>query len=60
MVIEVYKDFGFEDINLKMATRPELRVGDDLVWDKAESALSEVLNNRGLQWEPLPGEGAFY
>ena len=60
MVIEVYKDFGFEDINLKLATRPELRVGDDLVWDKAESALSEVLNNRGLQWEPLPGEGAFY
>ena len=60
MVIEVYKDFGFEDINLKMATRPELRVGDDLVWDKAESALSEVLNNRGMKWEPLPGEGAFY
>ena len=60
MVIEVYKDFGFEDINLKMATRPELRVGDDLVWDKAESALSGVLNNRGLKWEPLPGEGAFY
>ena len=60
MVIEVYKDFGFEDINLKMATRPELRVGDDLVWDKAESALSEVLNSKGLKWEPLPGEGAFY
>ena len=60
MVIEVYKDFGFEDISLKMATRPELRVGDDLVWDKAESALSEVLNSKGLKWEPLPGEGAFY
>jgi len=60
MVFEVYKDFGFKDIHLKMATRPELRVGDDFVWDKSENTLSEVLNKRGVDWEALPGEGAFY
>ena len=60
MVFDVYKDFGFEDIGVKMATRPEMRVGNDTVWDESELALEEVLNNKDLEWEKLEGEGAFY
>ncbi len=60
LLFEVYKDFGFEEIIIKLSTRPENRVGDDAVWDKAENALELALNNKGLDWELQPGEGAFY
>ncbi len=57
---EVYADFGFTNIEYKLSTRPEQRVGSDEVWDKAENALSDALNAKGLEFELLPGEGAFY
>ena len=60
LLFEVYKDFGFEEVLIKLSTRPENRVGDDSVWDKAEQALELALNNKGLDWELQPGEGAFY
>ncbi len=60
LLFEVYKDFGFEEVIIKLSTRPENRVGDDSVWDKAESALELALNNKGLAWDLQPGEGAFY
>ncbi len=56
----VYKDFGFEQVLIKLSTRPEKRVGNDDVWDKAEKALEIALNNKGLKWDLQPGEGAFY
>jgi threonyl-tRNA synthetase len=60
LLFEIYKDFGFEEVIIKLSTRPENRVGDDSVWDKAESALEIALNNKGLAWDLQPGEGAFY
>ena len=60
LVRKVYADFGFTDITIKLALRPEKRVGADVVWDKAETALREALKASGLEWEELPGEGAFY
>ena len=60
MLFAVYKDFGFDDVIIKLSTRPENRVGDDDVWDKAENALELALNNKGLKWDLQPGEGAFY
>jgi threonyl-tRNA synthetase len=60
MLFDVYKDFGFNEVIIKLSTRPENRVGDDALWDKAESALELALNNKGLKWELQPGEGAFY
>ncbi|MEQ6885937.1 threonine--tRNA ligase [Salicola sp. Rm-C-2C1-2] len=57
---EVYQDFGFREIQYKLSTRPEHRVGSDEIWDKSEKALEEALNNEGVEWELLPGEGAFY
>ena len=57
---EVYKDFGFTDVIYRLSTRPEKRVGSDEVWDKAEKALAEAMDAKQLQWEELPGEGAFY
>ncbi|MEI7995605.1 MAG: threonine--tRNA ligase [Methylococcaceae bacterium] len=60
MLFSVYKDFGFEEVIMKLSTRPENRVGDDSVWDKAETALELALNNKGLKWDLQPGEGAFY
>ncbi|HMV72331.1 MAG TPA: threonine--tRNA ligase, partial [Pseudomonadales bacterium] len=57
---EVYADFGFTDVIYRLSTRPENRVGSDEVWDKAEQALADALNAKGLDWELLPGEGAFY
>lgn len=60
LLFEVYKDFGFEDVIIKLSTRPENRVGDDASWDKAESALELALNNKTLAWDLQPGEGAFY
>jgi len=60
LLYQVYADFGFNDIIIKLSTRPENRVGDDAVWDKAEHALEEALNTKGLDWDLQPGEGAFY
>jgi threonyl-tRNA synthetase len=60
LLFEVYADFGFTDIIIKLSTRPEQRVGSDEVWDKAEKALEEALNTKGLEWDLQPGEGAFY
>jgi len=60
LLFEVYKDFGFEDIIIKLSTRPEKRVGSDEDWDKSEKALEVALNNKNLDWELQPGEGAFY
>lgn len=60
MLFDVYKDFGFNEVIIKLSTRPENRVGDDAVWDKAESALELALNNKNLAWDLQPGEGAFY
>ena len=57
---EVYADFGFKDIIYKLSTRPEQRVGTEEGWDKAEKALADALNAANLDWEELPGEGAFY
>ena len=57
---DVYRDFGFDDIILKLSTRPEQRVGADEVWDRAEAALEEALNAKQLPFDILPGEGAFY
>lgn len=58
----VYNDFGFSRDSLiyKLSTRPEKRVGSDEVWDKAEKALADALDAKGLSWQELPGEGAFY
>ncbi len=57
---EVYADFGFSDIIYKLSTRPEQRVGSDEIWDKAEKALGDALDAANLDWDILPGEGAFY
>jgi threonyl-tRNA synthetase len=60
VVRQVYTDFGFTEVAVKLALRPEKRVGEDVVWDKAESALREAIRASGTEWEELPGEGAFY
>ncbi len=57
---KVYADFGFEQILVKLSTRPPKRIGDDGVWDRAEAALKATLDGKGLDWELNPGEGAFY
>ena len=57
---EVYANFGFTEVIHKLSTRPEKRVGSDEVWTKAEQALTEVLDRKGIGWDILPGEGAFY
>ena len=57
---EIYDDFGFKEVIYRLSTRPEKRVGSDEVWDKAEKALADALDSKGLPWEVLPGEGAFY
>jgi threonyl-tRNA synthetase len=58
--MKVYEDFGFDDVSLKIALRPEPRLGDDATWDKAEAALRAALAAAGVEWQELPGEGAFY
>jgi threonyl-tRNA synthetase len=58
--MKVYADFGFSDVQLKIALRPEPRLGDDATWDKAEGALRSALRAAGVEWQELPGEGAFY
>lgn len=58
--MKVYDDFGFENIQIKLALRPENRIGSEEIWDKAEETLRAALRNCGMTWEELPGEGAFY
>ena len=60
LVRSVYKDFGFKEVAVKLALRPEKRVGEDAIWDKAEDALRAAIKASGQEWEELPGEGAFY
>lgn len=60
LLFAVYKDFGFENIIIKLATRPDKRVGSDAIWDKAEFALQQVLTEKQLTYQESPGEGAFY
>ena len=60
LTFKVYKHFGFENIDIKLSTRPEKRVGSDEVWDQAEASLSEALDAKGIEWELQEGEGAFY
>ncbi|QDK96761.1 threonine--tRNA ligase [Acinetobacter tandoii] len=60
LTLDVYKDFGFEEVQMKLSTRPEKRVGDDALWDMAEKSLADALDAAGLAWELQPGEGAFY
>jgi threonyl-tRNA synthetase len=58
--LKVYDDFGFGDIQVKIALRPDKRLGDDATWDKAEHALRAALRGASVEWQELPGEGAFY
>ena len=60
LILGIYRDFGFNDVIIKFADRPKIRVGDDEIWDKAETALKEALEKTGLEYEYNPGEGAFY
>ncbi len=60
LLYRVYRDFGFEEVIIKLSTRPEKRVGSDADWDKAEHSLEKALNNKKLEWDLQPGEGAFY
>ena len=58
--LKVYSDFGFDDIAIKIALRPEKRIGSDEIWDRAEDALRSALKSCDVEWQELPGEGAFY
>jgi len=60
LLFQVYADFGFDQVSVKFSTRPEKRVGDDALWDRAEAALQTALEHKRLDWELQPGEGAFY
>jgi len=60
LALSVYRDFGFEDVTIKLALRPAMRLGDDATWDRAENALRDALRACGVEWTELPGEGAFY
>jgi threonyl-tRNA synthetase len=60
LLLEIYQDFGFTDITVRLATRPEKRVGNDELWDRAEDALAQSLTDAGLTFEKRAGEGAFY
>lgn len=60
LLFDVYRDFGFDEVLIKLSTRPEQRVGSDEGWDKAEEALELALNNKKLDWQLQPREGAFY
>lgn len=60
LTLDVYRDFGFNEVQMKLSTRPEKRVGEDHLWDMAEKALADALDAAGLAWDLQPGEGAFY
>ncbi|WP_374326329.1 threonine--tRNA ligase [Azonexus sp.] len=60
LILDIYKDFGFENVRIKLSTRPENRIGSDETWDKLEGALSSALDSMAMAYELFPGEGAFY
>ncbi len=60
LLLDIYKDFGFDDVKIKFADRPEVRAGEDAVWDRAERALTKAVKAIGLDYTLNPGEGAFY
>jgi threonyl-tRNA synthetase len=60
LILDIYKDFGFDDIRIKLSTRPDNRIGSDETWDKLEGALSTALDHMGIAYALFPGEGAFY
>jgi len=60
LTFDVYKEFGFDNIEIALSTRPEKRVGSDEIWDQAEAALAEALKSKGIEYKLQPGEGAFY
>jgi threonyl-tRNA synthetase len=60
LAMSIYKDFGFENIDIKLSLRPDARAGTDETWDRSEQGLRDALTACGLTWEELPGEGAFY
>ncbi|RRD90305.1 threonine--tRNA ligase [Conchiformibius steedae] len=60
LVMKVYRQFGFENVSVKLSLRPEKRAGSDEIWDKAEQGLRDALTACNIEWEELPGEGAFY
>ena len=60
LILSIYKDFGFDNVRIKFSDRPEKRVGDDAIWDKAEAALMQAMEATGLEYTLNPGEGAFY
>jgi threonyl-tRNA synthetase len=60
LAMSMYKDFGFDQIDVKLSLRPELRAGTDATWDRSEQGLRDALSACGVSWEELPGEGAFY
>ena len=60
LILDIYRDFGFEDVVIKLSTRPEKRIGSDEIWDKLEGALTGALGAMGLDYVLYPGEGAFY
>src|SRR5919106_4643609 len=60
LILSIYEDFGFSDVSIKFSDRPEQRIGEDAVWDKAEAALMQALEASGRPWTLNKGEGAFY
>ncbi|NWG30479.1 MAG: threonine--tRNA ligase [Rhodocyclaceae bacterium] len=60
LILDIYKDFGFTEVRIKLSTRPEKRIGSDETWDKLETALANALEHMGMSYELFPGEGAFY
>ena len=60
LILSIYRDFGFDDVRIKFADRPEVRVGSDEIWDRAETALRDAMEATGLEYTVNPGEGAFY
>ena len=60
LLMRIYRQFGFNDVSVKLSLRPEKRAGSDEIWDKAENGLRQALTACGVSWEELPGEGAFY
>jgi threonyl-tRNA synthetase len=60
LILSIYRDFGFDDVRIKFSDRPEKRIGEDAVWDKAEAALMQALEASGRPWALNKGEGAFY
>jgi len=60
LILDIYKDFGFENVRIKLSTRPDHRIGSDETWDKLEGALAAALDHMGMKYELFPGEGAFY